>query len=536
MGKNLPDLVEYPAHGGASPSAQSSAARHHCGRTYGRLVAIWFIGITRVLSFIGRYHPLAMKFAAPDDLVQSCTRAVNHLDTMPRLSRRSFIAGSAAIAAAPALGAVPASGEVEVAIIGAGAAGIAAARRIAAAKVRFAVLEAADHSGGRCVTDTASFAAPFDRGAHWIHRPDSNALVQLAGATGLEIYPASRGQKLRVGPRRARDSELEEFLSALVRSHRAIVDAGRGKTDMPAAAALPGDLGDWRSSVEFALGPYSVGKELSAVSAVDFARAPERDADAFCRQGYGALLAKLAAGIPVQLSTPVTRLEWSSGLVAETAKGRIRARQVIVTVSTGVLAAGKIEFSPALPKRQIDAIGKLALGHYEHIALELAGNPFGLEPDDLVFEKSSGPRTAALLANIAGSTLCTVEVAGAFGRELARQGEPAMTAFALEWLASAFGRTVKNAVKRSQATRWSEDPFTLGAFSAAAPGADNARRIMLEPLRDRVWFAGEAVHDTLWGTVGGAWESGTRAAEAALRMIGALREPKEEPKRGRRRS
>ena len=444
---------------------------------------------------------------------------------MPLLSRRSFLAASAALAAAQGevFGQVPASGDVDVIIIGAGAAGIAAARRVAAARQRFALLEAAPRAGGRCVTDTTIFGVPFDQGAHWIHRMGDNPLAMLGGS-GLDLYPAPRAQGLRISPRAAREAEMEQYLSALVRSSRAIMEAGRGKADMAAACALPRDLADWRATVEFALGPYSTGKELSAMSALDFARAGEREGDGFCRQGYGALLAKLAAGIPVQLATPVTRFDWGGGLEAQTPKGRIRGRAAIVTVSSDVLAAGRIEFNPGLPKRQLDAAAKLSLGQYEHIALELPGNPLGLERDDLVFEKSTGPRTAALLANIGGTSLCTIDVAGPHARALAREGEAAMRAFALEWLASAFGNDVKNRVKRTAVTRWGEDPLVRGAFSAASPGNADARRVLMEPLRERLFFAGEAVHETLWGTVGGAWESGMRAAEAALRRLGALRD------------
>lgn len=454
---------------------------------------------------------------------------------MPGISRRTFIAASAATfaAQASAFGAVPASGEVDVMIVGAGAAGIAAARRVAAANLRFALLEASDHIGGRCVTDTRSFNVPFDRGAHWIHKPDSNPL--LKSGTGLDIYPAPRAQSLRVAPRAARDAELEQYFSALVRSSRAIIEAGRGKTDMPAQAALPRDLGEWQASVEYALGPYSNGKALTQMSAVDFAHAGEREGDAFCRQGYGALLAKLATNIPVTLSAPVTRLEWGSSLEAQTPKGRIRARAAIVTVSTGALTAGAIEFSPDLPKRQLDALNQLSLGSFDHIAFDLPGNPLGLPPDDLVFEKAAGARNAALFANVGGTSLCMLEVAGAFGRDLARQGEAAMTGFANEWLAAVFGGSARP-IKRAMATRWNEDPLTRGAFSAASPGNADARKVLLEPLRDRVWFAGEAVHYSLWGTVGGAWESGTRAAEVALRKLGALREPEADKPRSRRRS
>src|SRR5262245_53150586 len=95
------------------------------------------------------------------------------------LDRRIFLAASAALASAPALGAVAASGDTDVAIIGAGAAGIAAARRVAAAGRRFALIEANDRVGGRCFTETRSFGVPYDRGAHWLHMPDFNPLAKL---------------------------------------------------------------------------------------------------------------------------------------------------------------------------------------------------------------------------------------------------------------------------------------------------------------------------------------------------------------------
>src|SRR5262249_51997879 len=168
------------------------------------------------------------------------------------------------------------------------------------------------------------------------------------------------------------------------------------------------------------------------------------------------------------------------------------ARGVIVTVSTAVLAAGKIRFTPE-PKRQLDAANNLRLGSYDRIALELPNNPLGLDRDDLVFEKAQGPRTAALLANVAGSPLVTVDVGGKFGRELAAKGEAAMTAFALDWLAELFGADLRKTVKRTAATQWSNEPWVLGAMSAAATGGQPARRTLMDPVRDRLWFAGEAV-------------------------------------------
>ena len=444
---------------------------------------------------------------------------------MTAINRRTFLASAAALAASPALGQVPASGDVDVAIIGAGAAGIAAARRVAAAGRRFALIEASNHIGGRCVTDTRSFGAPFDRGAHWIRQAEMNPVMRAAAKSGLDVYPVPAGQKIRIGARHARESELETFLVSQLRASRAIAEAVRGKPDVPAARVLPKDLGDWQSTIEFALGPFGIARDLGDVSAMDFAKL-EHDSEAFCRQGYGALLAKAAEGIPVQLSTPAIAVQWGDrALEVQTPKGRITARAVIVTVSTNVLAAGKIRFSPELPARHLDAAAKLKLGTYERIALDMPGNPLGLAPDELVFEKSEGTDTAALLANVGRSSLCFVDIGGRFGQTVAADGEQAMTDFALGWLSKLYGADFRKTVRSSQATQWIKDPLVLGGWSSAAPGAQLARRVLMEPLRDRVYFAGEAVHETAWGTVNGAWESGERTAEAALRKMGALKEP-----------
>ncbi len=463
---------------------------------------------------------------------------------VPHFSRRAFLAASAALAApsgfAPA-GAAPApsSGEIEVVIIGAGAAGIAAARRVAAAGRRYLVIEATDHIGGRCVTDTRSFGIPFDRGAHWIYLPDANPVTKLMPRPGLDIYPAPQSQKVRIGLRYAREGELEDFLTAQVRTVRAINDAAR-KADIPSGQVVPNDLGDWRSTIEFVLGPYNCAKDLAQVSSSDFARAAERNAAAFCKQGLGTLVATLGQGLNIRLSTPAKTIDNRSGIAVETAKGTIAARTVIVTVPTNVVASGGLRFSPELGHHQIDAFGRTSLGSYDHIALELLGNPLGLESDDLVFQKSTDTHTAAILANVSGTQLCLLDVGGSFGHDLSAQGEAAMIDFAANWLAGLYGAEVKKAIGRKHATRWNSDPYTLGAWSAAVPGGEFARRQFLEPIADNVWYAGEAAHETLWGTVGGAWQSGERAADAVLARLGPVKQtpaaeakPKRKPSRAR---
>jgi monoamine oxidase len=453
----------------------------------------------------------------------------HHPAAMTRLNRRTFLAGSAAMSASmtapPALGQgkqkgpQQPTGGFDAIIVGAGAAGIAAARRLVAAGRRVAIVEAAAEVGGRCITDTKIFGVPYDRGAHWIHTPDINPVAKLAPQTGLDIYPAPPGQRIRIGRRFAREGEMEDYLSTLVRAGGAISDAAR-KGDVPCAQALPKDLGEWRSTVEFFLGPFGCGKDLGEISALDFARSSERDIDTFCRQGFGSLLAKLATGLPVQLSNPATEIGWGGrGVEVMTARGRFTGTTAIVTVSTNVLSARKIKFNPELPRRHLDAAGKLKLGSYDHIALELPDNPLGLRNDELVFEKSKDNKTAAIFANASGSTLCLVDVAGSFGRDLSAKGEKEMVAFALGWLSDLFGSDIKSMVRRTHATRWNDDPNVLGAFSSASPGGQPSRKILMEPLNNRIFLAGEAAHETLWGTVGGAWESGERAADAVIRLI-----------------
>jgi monoamine oxidase len=449
---------------------------------------------------------------------------------MKRLSRRSFLASSAAaLAAAPALAAprpapapeVPRSGWVDAVVVGAGAAGIAAGRRLAAAGKRFVVLEAADQVGGRCITDTKTFGVPYDRGAHWIYAADINPLAKLAMQSGFDIYSAPPGQRMRIGRRYAREGEMEDFLASLVRANTAIADAAR-KSDVACIQVLPKDLGEWRPTVEFVLGPYGCSKELAEVSAADFSRSGERDNSAFCRQGFGALLAKLAAPLPLLLATPVKVIEWwsRSRIEVDTTKGQFRTEAVIITVSTNVLTSGKIKLAPDLPKRHLDAASKLKLGSRDHVALELTGNPLGLRADELVFERSQSRQTAAIFGNMAGSTICVIDVGGNFGRDLSAKGEAAMIDFAITWLGGLYGTDIKGAVKRRHATRWNNEPWVLGATSAAAPGAQAARKTLTEPLSNRIFLAGEATHETLWGTVNGAWESGERAGNAVVKLLG----------------
>src|SRR5262245_21579060 len=182
---------------------------------------------------------------------------------MSRLTRRSFLAAAGAVAAGEAFGAAqqkskapagdPRSG-LDVIIVGAGAAGIAAARRITAAGRKCVLLEASSTVGGRCLTDTALFGVPYDRGARALYTPETNPVARLALQNRFDVYPAPPGQRMRITRRYARESETEDMLSAMVRANSALAEASR-KTDIAAAQARPQDLGARRSTGDLMKGP-----------------------------------------------------------------------------------------------------------------------------------------------------------------------------------------------------------------------------------------------------------------------------------------
>ena len=337
----------------------------------------------------------------------------------------------------------------------------------------------------------------------------------------MQPHPAPRGQRIRIGRRYAREGEIEDYLSAFVRSERAISEAAR-KVDISCAQALPKDLGDWRSTIEFVMGPYSCGKDLNEVSAVDFSKSDERDIDAFCKLGFGGLLGKLAGGIPVQLGTrPPYRMEVGPGW--KSTPHERSSKTAIVTVSTNVLAAGRSGSSPSCP----DAcrMPSAALGSYEHIAPNCRAIR-SAQADDLIFE-SRPAHAPPEFWPIPGRRLSSMSAKIPASREARRK---AMVDFALEWL-GLYGSNSRKPSSARSATM--ARPWVLGSFSCASVGGQPSRRALMEPVNGRLWFAGEAVHETLWGTVGGAWDSGERAAVEALKRIGAITEPPPPQQRAR---
>jgi monoamine oxidase len=253
------------------------------------------------------------------------------------------------------------------------------------------------------------------------------------------------------------------------------------------------------------------------------------------REGTAALIAAAGKSLAIELNTAVQRVDMGGRGRVElgTARGTLIARTVIVTASTNVLASDRLRFSPSLPASTASSLGKLSLGTYERAIFELPGNPYRFGADERIIFKTDNSKAVMLHTRVGGSDLVYADLAGHFGRELANAGEAAVSAFIADEFAARFGEGVKQSIGKIELTRWSKEPWVQGGFSAAAPGAAASRRTLMQPIYDRVFLAGEAAHETLWGTVAGAALSGERAADAALRYLGPS-VPQEPPKPGKR--
>ena len=440
-----------------------------------------------------------------------------------KFSRRDFVAGTAALAAIPFLSRTCAAADIDVAVVGAGAAGLAATRELIRQGMSVVTLEADARIGGRAHTDYAVFGVPYDIGAHWLHNAKINPFVKYAQDNGFTVYPAPDAETLYVGGRKATDDEYSAYEAAYESAIDSIARAGRQGRDVSPASVVP-DAGRWNDLVHFAVGPYDMGKDFDEFSCADWWNS-EDGTDWYCKEGYGALLTHSARDLDVRLSARVRSVDWSgSGVVIETDVGRVRAKACIVTVSTGILASGDIRFVPALPEEKMESFHGISMGMYDHIALLFEKNVFGTEPDEYLLYNAHthgahSPALMGLLTNVSGTNLTLADVAGDFAMELEAAGAEAAIDFAMSELRKIFGSALDRHLVKAHFVPWGLNTFTRGAFASARPGAYPLRSVLRQSVGDRVWFAGEACSVYGWATVAGAHKSGQEVAALLARVV-----------------
>ncbi len=419
--------------------------------------------------------------------------------------------------ALPMVSRVAAEEAIDVVIVGAGAAGIAATRDLTARGLRVVVLEARQRIGGRALTDRATLGQPFDIGAHWLHNADANPLVEEARARGLALAlsdPADVRLFDRASP--LPEADHENLQRAAARIDRRSVWPSLFGDDRPMSAlASPGDA--WEK-VALAVPMIEMGSEAEDISFHDYISLASGE-DKVVDGGFGGLISALGADIDVRLSAAVTAIHWQEGggVKVDGAFGSIRARAVIVTVPTSILAGGSIRFKPDLPIEVQTAFADLPMCAFEKIGFRLDRARPDLPEYAIVPKLLAEGRTHSLHMS-PDRAVATVMVVGDTARALADEGRKARIAFGRQVLAEVMGSDVK--VDASLTTNWLGDPLALGAYSHARIGASRAREVYDSALADRLWFAGEAASGPLAVTVGGAWLSGQRQASAVARQLG----------------
>ena len=404
--------------------------------------------------------------------------------------------------------------DTDIVIVGAGAAGLSAARALQAQNREFILLEGSHRIGGRAYTEFLKPDIPFDLGAHWIHSPEINPLFQFANESGVHLV-----------------EEDDDFMDAAYFEDGSWLPSESGKKvsdfyndQFSKIEAIPDGADD--QSVfdiidnESRWAPYFYlffGQdychdvdEVSARDSVAYSR--DEGNDFAVSTGFGELAKRYWGDVPVSLNTAVREIDWSGdGVRLTTSAGTVTARKVILTVSNGVLLTNQINFIPKLPDWKLQAIADLPMGSCTRVCLELVGDELRSLPGDFTVRR--GDDSPIHFRNRPfGYDYVEVTTGGRFSEWMEKSGEAFTVDFILQALADVAGEPVRKQSRRHIVTAWDRDAWTWGAYSSALPGCVDQRTALGKCLDEKLFFAGEAVIPQHYATVHGACISGQKAA------------------------
>jgi monoamine oxidase len=413
----------------------------------------------------------------------------------------------------------PSDGVYDVAVVGAGAAGVGAGLRLKESGLAVLILEAKDRAGGRAHTLVGRSGAGIDLGCGWLHSADRNPWVAIAEAEGFEIDRSRPAWERRLTGVNMSDGELREFGRAFQAFEKKL-EAAASEPDRPAAELFDAETARFRPMLDAFSGAYN-GAPFRDISVHDYAAYQPTEENWRTPRGYGALVAHVAADLPILYEAPVSRIDRStSPLRLETARGEILARMVVVAVPTTVLAEDRLSFDPPLPE-VMAAADALPLGHVDKCFIALA-EPEALPSEVMVTGRTDTADTGSYTLRPFGRAM----IEGFFGGDLAgaleTEGPGAFAAFAADELVALFGSDLRAQLRPLAESNWGSDPFIRGAYSHARPGQAGARALLRRPVEDRIFFAGEACSPHAFSTAHGAYETGVEAAGTALQALGRV--------------
>lgn len=403
--------------------------------------------------------------------------------------------------------------DFETVVIGGGAAGIAAARRLHQAGVDCLIVEARARLGGRAWTVAGPSGSALDLGCGWLHSADRNPWVTIAEQQGRTIDKTPPPWRRRSSSLGFTEDSRREFLKAQEEFFSRVSNRAQKDPDVPAAAAMAAGC-RWNNLIN-AVGTYISGAELDRVSARDFDNFEDTGVNWRVVEGYGATIAACGEKYPAAINCPVLRIDHHGRrLKIETQQGVITADQAIVTLPSTILAETDNLFSPALPDKTQAAQG-LPLGLADKLFLSLE-NAEEFEKDSRLFGATDRTATATYHLRPFGRPQIEVFFGGMLAAELEQAGERAFFDFAVSELTGLLGSTFSQRVKPIHIHRWAADPFARGSYSYARPGMADCRTKLAASVNNRLFFAGEACSPGDFSTAHGGWITGVVAAERVL--------------------
>jgi len=408
------------------------------------------------------------------------------------------------------------SAETEVVIVGAGAAGLAAAMELSRLGVSCTVIEAAHRIGGRAYSEEIMPDTWFDLGCAWLVGGEANPFAGIGDSLGMvlgrhaaDAYKSGNHRFVRNGAaltqeqrttcRRYYDDCYDAIATAAARNRDVAVSDAIDLDHEYATPFLENVATAW-------------GVDVDGISAADHASSKGELGFPVLR-GYGSLVASWGADVAVTRNARVERIDWSgSGVMVETPKGTISARRALITVSTGMLGCGEIAFTPELPAWKLEAVHGLPMGTENKMGVAFDRDMFGDEGRGHYTVWNDGDATAKIDAGALGINVAVVFVGGRHAIWLEKQGPGACHEFAVDRVAEVFGNGIRKHVVRSITTAWSTEPWTRGSWACAVPGQAHQRKHLARAIDNSLYFAGEATEIGGQGTCDGAYRSGIRAA------------------------